>query len=373
VLELKIKKVRLIGGTMFKIRMRTDKLKSGMIIADEVYSIIGSLILPRNTVVDSKVIDLLYFHRIPIVTVIQENYDDKVIKPEETHLEKVRQSQAFKEFDKTFETVSHDLEGRINEIVYLDKDINIEELWNNLNALLTKTDNSIEFFHLLHSMKHTSDFTYIHSVNVALISNMLAKWLRYPQKEIELASIAGLLHDIGKTKLPPDILNKQELLTSAEITAFKRHPTLGYNILKEKNIDRKIQVTALTHHERCDASGYPLRLKSSEVCDISKIVAIADTYDELTANHVERKKVCPFRVIHMFESEGLHQFDTSFMLTFLGCILDTYVHSNVMLSNGQKGEIIFVNKAAPSRPIVKVGTQYIDLSINSNIDVECII
>ena len=356
-----------------KIRVRIEKLKNGMIIADEVYSIIGSMIIPANTKVTKKVIELLNFHRIPIVAVVQEEYKEEKEETEPTHLEKVRASKEFKVFEMNFNQVTADLEGKINEIVYLDKEVNVEQLWNNLSTLINRTDNSIACFDLLRSMKHTSDFTYIHSVNVALISNMLAKWLKLEQKDIELISVAGLLHDIGKTKLSQDIRDKQELLGSSEIMEFKRHCTLGYNILKEKDIERKIQLVALTHHERCDGSGYPLRLKSSEICSFSKIVAIADTYDELTANHVNRKIVNPFRVIHMFETEGLHQFDTSIMLTFLTCILDTYVHSDVLLSNGQRGKIIFINKAAPSRPVVKVGSQFIDLSINNNINVEKII
>ncbi len=344
-----------------------------MIIADEVYSIIGSLIIPANTKVTKKVIDLLNFHRIPIVAVVQEVQKNVPVKEEKTHLEKVRESKEFKAFETNFNQVTSDLEGKINEIVYLDKEVNIEELWNNLNTLINHTDNSIACYDLLRSMKHTSDFTYIHSVNVALISNMIAKWLKLSQKDIELISVAGLLHDIGKTLLPKEIIEKQELINSTEIMEYKRHCTLGYNILKEKDIERKIQLVALTHHERCDGSGYPLRLRSQDICSYAKIIAIADTYDEFTAIHVNRKTVSPFRVIEMFETEGLHQFDTSIMLTFLSSILDTYVHSDVLLSNGQKGKIIFVNKAAPSRPVVKVGNQFIDLLINSNISVERII
>lgn len=342
-----------------------------MLIADEVYSIIGSLIIPANTKVTRKVIDLLNFHRIPIVVVYQEQYQKE--KKEETHLEKVRASKEFKEFSQTFSVVTTELEGKINEIVYLDKEVDVEQLWNNLNTLINRTDNSLACFDLLQSMKYTSDFMYIHSVNVALISNMIAKWMKLDSSEVELISVAGLLHDIGKTKLPKEIIDKQELLSNSEITAFKRHSTLGYNILKEKDIDRRMQLVALTHHERCDGSGYPLKIKGPDICNYSKIVAIADTYDELTANHVDRKTVCPFKVIQMFETEGLYQFDTSIMLTFLNSILDTYVHSDVLLNNGQRGKIIFVNKSSPSKPVVKVGSQFIDLSINTNIEVERIL
>ncbi|WP_310603012.1 HD-GYP domain-containing protein [Anaerosporobacter sp.] len=356
-----------------KIRVRTEKLKDGMMIADEVYSIIGSKIIPSNTRVSKKVIDLLNFHRVTVVTVLQEEQRQEEVVEELTQLEQVRASKEFKTFESDFNQVTSDLTGKINEIVYLDKEINVGELWDNLNVLINKTDNSNACFDLLRSMKHTSDFTYIHSVNVALISNMIAKWLRMDQTEIELLSVAGLLHDIGKTKLPQEIINKQELLNNSEIREFKRHSTLGYNILKEKDVDKRIQLVALTHHERCDGSGYPLRLKSTEICTFAKIVAIADTYDELTISHSERKAVSPFTVVQMFESEGLHQFDTSIMLTFLNSILDTYIHSDVLLSNGQKGKIVFINKAAPSRPIVKIGAQFLDLSVNMHLNIEQII
>lgn len=342
-----------------------------MVIADDVISIIGYLVVPANTKVTNKVLELLNFHRILVVTIFREELKEGT--RERTHLETVRESPQFKEFQEKFIDVTEELEGKINEIVYLDKEVDVKQLWNNLDSLISHTENSLVCFDLLRSMKHDSDFTYIHSVNVALISNMLAKWLKFKESDVELISVAGLLHDIGKTKLPRELLERQQLMNSQDIIEYKRHCTLGYNILKERNVERKLQLVALTHHERCDGAGYPLRIRGPEICDYARIVAIADTFDELTATHANRKNVDPFRVIQMFESEGLHQFDTEYMLTFLGSILNTYIHSTVRLSNGLKGEIIFVNKADPSRPIVKVGSQFIDLSINRTITVEAII
>ena len=131
---------------------------------------------------------------------------------------------------------------------------------------------------------------------------------------------------------------------------------------------------ALMHHERCDGKGYPLGLPAEKIDMYAKIVSIADVYDAMTAARVYRGPLCPFKVIEIFEHEGLQKYDTKFIMTFLENVVNTYISNTVRLSDGREGTVFFINKQKLSRPILKTQNGYIDLSKEpSNVSIETIL
>ena len=127
------------------------------------------------------------------------------------------------------------------------------------------------------------------------------------------------------------------------------------------------------HHERSDGSGYPLGPTSERIDDFAKIVSIADVYDAMTSARVYRGPLCPFKVISIFESEGLQKYDSKYILTFLEYIVNSYVNNRVLLSNGLEGDIVLINKLDLSHPMVHCGSHYIDLSHEHGLYVEAIL
>jgi len=124
----------------------------------------------------------------------------------------------------------------------------------------------------------------------------------------------------------------------------------------------RIVNSAMMHHERCDGTGYPFGLTSERIDDFAKIISIADVYDAMTSARVYRGAMCPFKVIEIFENEGLQKYDTKYILTFIQNVLNTYIQSRVRLSDGRTGEVIMINKQFLSRPLIRSGSSYIDLS-----------
>jgi HD-GYP domain-containing protein (c-di-GMP phosphodiesterase class II) len=124
------------------------------------------------------------------------------------------------------------------------------------------------------------------------------------------------------------------------------------------------------HHERCDGSGYPLGLGEDRINKYAKIVAIADVYDAMTAARIYRGPLCPFKVISIFETEGLQKYDGKYILTFLEHIATTYMNNRVRLSNGKEGEVVFMNRNSLSKPMIKCGKTFIDLSKEPDIYIE---
>ena len=124
------------------------------------------------------------------------------------------------------------------------------------------------------------------------------------------------------------------------------------------------------HHERCDGTGYPLSIEGNKIDKYAKIIAIADVYDAMTSARVYRGPLCPFKVISLFEQEGIQKYDAKYVLTFLECVVNTYLQNRVLLSNGVEGDIVYINKNMLSKPVVKSGAEYIDLSTKPDLQIQ---
>lgn len=124
--------------------------------------------------------------------------------------------------------------------------------------------------------------TYLHVCRVADYSNKVGKFLSLPSKEMNLLFYSSLLHDIGKIFIPTELLEKKETLSNVEFELIKKHVEYGYIFLPDNMLE--IKNIILSHHERLDGSGYPYHKKDYEIPKLSKIIAIADSYDAMTSN-----------------------------------------------------------------------------------------
>lgn len=143
---------------------------------------------------------------------------------------------------------------------------------------------------------HTSSFTGAHSRNVAMVSSFLSKVRGYSEEESKAMRIAGLLHDLGKLAVPNEILEKPGQLTSQESSLIKQHTYYTYRILEQIDGFGTIAEWAAYHHETLDGSGYPFRIKESQLKNGSRIVAVADVFAALTENRPYRKILPPSQV-----------------------------------------------------------------------------
>jgi putative nucleotidyltransferase with HDIG domain len=207
---------------------------------------------------------------------------------------------------------------------------------------------------MLHNLRSSDDSVYSHSLNVAMISRILGRWLRWSRADLDTLMIAGLIHDVGKITIPEEVLNKEEKLTDEEFALIRQHPEAGYELVKDLPIDERIKKAVLQHHERCDGSGYPSGADGDDLDDFAMVIAIADVYDAMTAARKYRAPLCPFQVIREFERDGYHKFNTRFLLTFLRRIATTYQNNRVILSDGQAAKIILLNQHNLADPLVQL-------------------
>jgi HD-GYP domain-containing protein (c-di-GMP phosphodiesterase class II) len=161
-------------------------------------------------------------------------------------------------------------------------------------------------------------YTYTHSVNVAAVGTLFAKELDFGEEDLKGFCSGILLHDVGKTKISTDILNKKGKLTEEEFAIVKKHPELGVAILKETGNSFTDEYTiTLQHHENYDGTGYPRGLKKDEIHRCGRIARIIDVYDALTTNRSYANAVRPFAALVEMKDKMPNCFDRELLKEFI--------------------------------------------------------
>jgi len=161
-------------------------------------------------------------------------------------------------------------------------------------------------------------YTYTHCVNVAAVGTLFAKDLGLEDKDLKGLCSGILLHDVGKTKISTDILNKKGKLTKEEFEEIKKHPELGAEVLDETGTEFKEErIITLQHHENYDGSGYPYGLAKNEIHPSGKIARIIDVYDALTTKRSYADAIRPFAALLEMRNNMLNCFDNELFKEFI--------------------------------------------------------
>jgi HD-GYP domain-containing protein (c-di-GMP phosphodiesterase class II) len=166
------------------------------------------------------------------------------------------------------------------------------------------------FYYLIRLSSH-DPYTYQHSVGVGLNAIALGKRLKLASdQELFELGIAGLLHDIGKTKVKPTIINKPGPLDKDEWDEMKQHSTWGYELLKDnRDVSQRGKLAVLHHHEENAGSGYPHGLIDNQISMFAKIVTIADIFNALTTDRTYSKAKSPFEAFQLMQKVMMHKVD----------------------------------------------------------------
>ena len=370
-------------------------LEPGMILLKAVKTPSGQILAAAGTEITRQLINRMKLYRVTSavvygedpVPIVQPAVEPPPPKPAptvthtRTYLEetkttkqKVASSDAFQTFQLQYFLVMENLKKIFSDTVEHGKPIEQTELLNNVSQLFLSRNTIIELFDMLNNMRSVDDSVYAHSINVALIARMIGRWLKMDSHDLNILTMAGLLHDIGKVKIPDEVLNKPGSLTDEEFAMIQKHPRFGYEILKNQNIDSRIKKAALMHHERCDGSGYPSHLMEDTIDEFAMIIAIADVYDAMTAARSYRAPLCAFQVIANFEKDGYQKYNTKYILTFLRQIAATYQNNRVVLNDGRGCNIVMLNQNDLSRPIVQFDdNSCLDLASRRDLFIKAII
>ena len=209
-------------------------------------------------------------------------------------------------------------------------------------------------FWKLQFIEHKEDYLYHHSIDVAILAGCIGEWLGCTQKRLESLMWGALLHDIGKTLVPLNIINKSGTLTAEEWNIAQLHAVRGYKYLR-KNYDmpHEIHYCVLQHHERMDGSGYPLSLPGKKIDICGRIIAIADIYSAMTSMRSYGKRRTSYDAAATLQSDMFGKLDSQVCLQFLGRLRQFFQGNMVRLNDGRDAEVVFLNPADDSRPMVR--------------------
>jgi putative nucleotidyltransferase with HDIG domain len=216
---------------------------------------------------------------------------------------------------------------------------------------LTDRDAVLEILNI----KNYDEFLFSHSINVAIVSLLIASKLSLEEGLVKTVGIAGLLHDIGKVKIPRELINKPEELSENEWTVVRRHPIEGAQILvRHENIGELPVLAALEHHAGYDLSGYPTLKGKRRPHAVARIVTIADVYEAMTANRSYRsaRTICQ-TVKLLIDGAGRH-FDPLLVKLLFNTIGAFPPGSMVRLKNGVKAVVVEPHVDHPFSPKVRI-------------------
>lgn len=229
-----------------------------------------------------------------------------------------------------------------------------------VSEILNKGNLSLD----LSDLRTYDDYTYAHSVNVAVLSSIIGFGLGMNEQDLNSLVFAGLLHDFGKMAIPSEILNKPSRLTPDEYQIMQSHATLSYEMIKDKrDISSQVKNAVLFHHENVDGSGYPQGIYGEDITLLAKIIHVADVYDALVSNRPYKNPYSPYEATEYLMGGCGTMFDKSVVETFLKYVPLYPKGTQVLMSDGRKA-IIYDNTAHHNlRPILR-------LMDGTNIDLE---
>ncbi len=322
-------------------RIKTANLKPEMVVARTIIDSDSRVLLNSGMPLNDKYIERLSELGIASIYIKDGLLDDEAqvydIVSEKTRTETI------KVIKSSFTHLEKNSNFNVEAVKNLVKNI-IAELLENRNTLLHLTD-----------IRSFDDYTFGHSVNVCILSIITALTLGYSEPKLKELGLGALLHDIGKTRIDKEILNKPGDLTPEEFNEIKRHTDYGFAILRNyPDVSLLSAHIAFQHHERWDGNGYPRGLVGSEIHHHSRIVAAADVYDALLADRPYRPAYNVTQALNILTRMAGSYLDFDCVMALKSNVAIYPVGSFVQLTTGDICIVVDANKNNPTRPKLKI-------------------
>lgn len=322
--------------------MRTRQLKPGMRVDHPVVDRLGRILIARGATLDEYIISAML--KMGIMSVyIQEGTADEEEEPVSPAAQK--QIDRLRTEDRSKVNLSASVRKRVAEgIQYIYSNTNdpalVQTSASIADSLMSAIEENDAMALDISALKTSDEYTFKHSVDVATIAMIVAKKMGMSKDEIHEIGVTGLLHDVGKTKIPLEILNKPGRLDDAEFEIMRQHSVYGYRIIKDRpDLPDDVKLGVLQHHEKINGTGYPLALPANKINPYAKILAVADIYDALVTERPYKAAFSQREAIEMIMSMT-QELDMFAMESFLQSMILYPVDTIVELSNGEKAKVV---------------------------------
>jgi HD-GYP domain-containing protein (c-di-GMP phosphodiesterase class II) len=340
--------------------LHVDNLKRGMVVGQELpaYDEGGVPLIRAGVTLTDELITTIGRHRIKymyiddVATRIRQSVMDTtprilpVVKPKPLVTPEIQEKALI------------GLRGLFDQVAIGTEDLHassliVQQLDNVVGELvdvLTKDERAIVN---INDLKSYDEYTYHHSLSVAVLSIAIGQYLRLDRQELNRLGMSAIMHDIGKKSVPLDIINKASRLTDEEFSLIKTHSPEGYEYRLKSTIGNDaIREGVLYHHEKIDGTGYPYGMQGEHIPIWSRIISVADVYDALTSDRPYRRPMQPAEAMEYIMGGIGSAFDYDIVAAFSKKVELYPIGSYVMLSTGEAAVVL--NSNAPMRPIIRI-------------------
>lgn len=319
------------------------ELQPGQRLQKTIYDTDGRLLLSAGTVLTDRHLQLMREWGLDRVPVTGEWPDQREDATAVHTLDAQLQGEMLTAISEVFTSIAEDKALDLERLASCAP-ILVEEVTAHANVTLD-----------LAGLRRMDNYTFMHSLAVAVLAVAAGVELGLNRDQLLELSLAGALHDIGKLRVPLQVLNKPGKLDEREWQLMKRHPRLGAELLDQHSgLSTSILQGVYQHHERADGSGYPHHLERSDISLYGRIIAVADFYDAMTSDRVYRPGTAPHLAVEQLIGESLVFYDWSTVRSFIRSLAVYPVGSQVVMDNGEVGRVISYDREVPYRPRVLV-------------------
>ena len=355
-----------------------EQLEVGCILDEDIFVKTSQPIVRKDTVIEEKHMEIL-----EAFLVEQVHVKDVLVTGDKFQPKEMSEQPVEEETDKKEKETLPFLDQYLQSVQLFKKEfqtwihgekVKIERIRALLYPLLEQPREVLSQSLFLHHYSTKEAYIYHHPVAVAVLSYFFAQKQGRSKKESLQIGLAGILCDIGMSKLPPRILQNKGILTDEEFTEVKSHPYYSYRMIKESfPVANEVLQAVLQHHEREDGSGYPLGIKRDKIHPFSRTVAVADVYHAMTSERFHRTKKSPYKVIDDIYRNHFGKLDPTVVKTLMDSLLTYSIGTNVRLSDGNVAEIVYIDEKNITQPFVRKMNEKDVVQLSNQIYIDTII
>lgn len=343
------------GNSINEKRLRklpVEYLWDGLVLKEDIYNHNGAvLLIPKGEMITEKKLNrLLKFQNDDRNIMVCEDIYYEILAenniPTEIRQKITENNVGYTELKQNIGSVLH----KVNDEEWFHNE-EIEPVIQEISDKLTDVDPAL-LFSCINFTRPMDEGLQRHSLNVAFLNGMMGEWLGLPKEDIKLLVMAGMLHDIGKTKIPEEILNAPRKLTKEEREIIQMHPVYSYEMLNT-GFDERVRLAARHHHEKLNGKGYPDGISGDDVSLFARITAVSDIYDAMVAKRSYKEARLPFNVFDLFYREKYDGLDMDLVMIFLKNMRKTLLDKKVIMSDGNIGIIRYIPPNDADHPIVQ--------------------
>ncbi len=341
------------GGVFMLVHPK--QLKTGCLLLSDVMGKTIHPIVPKETVIQPIHIKVLNQFQIKEVDVAPKLATGEVFDPnavsEEQENDTIGKMQHFLTLYNDCIDKTKKLFDRLRNRVPL----NIFEIREYLLPLLKESEHMPEIIFQLHRYVKVEDYPFHQSIDIAIVSEIIAKKMNFSQGDQIQIALAAYLSNCGLANIEEDVIFKKGAFTEDEYNEIKKHPIHSYRMIESISMLKyEAKIAVLQHHERLDGSGYPFGLKANKIHQYSKIIAVSEAFIAMTSDRTYREKRSHYQVLEELLTDSFGKLDMEVIHTLARSLSSFSVGTKVKLSNGNIGEIVYVDEKNLTRPIVRL-------------------